>query len=98
VNESRLLRVGVEAAHAIVNEESFVADLAEGLRRVVGTDCVCIDVCRGWPQQSPSVTLAGEPGSLPATEIDKWMRLAADDDPYVQNLIATRDPRPVPHE
>jgi DNA-binding CsgD family transcriptional regulator len=91
---SRLLQLGLRAAHAIVNEQPFRTDLAEGLRRVVGADCVCIDVCSGWPVQSPSVTLAGEPGALSASEIDRWMRLSAEDDPYVANLMATRDPRP----
>ena len=94
MDESKLMRLGMRAAHAIVNQEPFLADLAEGLRRVVGADCVCIDQCREWPRQSPSVTLAGEPGAVPAAVIDKWMRLAADDDPYVAYVMATRDPRP----
>jgi DNA-binding CsgD family transcriptional regulator len=93
VDETRLLRYGLQAAHAIVNDEPFVTDLAEGLRRVVGADCVCIDICHDWRQQTPTVTLAGEPATLPPAEIDKWMRLSADD-PYVANLMATRDPRP----
>jgi DNA-binding CsgD family transcriptional regulator len=94
MDESRLLRLGLRAARAIVDEEPFRTDLAEGLRRVVGADCVCIDVCSGWPERSPSVTLAGEPGDLRAGEIDRWMRLSAEDDPYVLNLMATRDRRP----
>lgn len=94
MNGSELLRIGLRAAHAIVNDEPFRTDLAEGLRRVVGADCVCIDVCSGWPEQSPSVTLTGEPGDVPAPELDRWMRLSAADDPYIANLMTTRDPRP----
>jgi DNA-binding CsgD family transcriptional regulator len=93
VDEGRLLRCGLQAAHAIVNKEPFVDDLADGLRRTVGADCVCIDVCRDWPQRSPSVTLVGEPNALSTAEIDRWMSFSADD-PYVVNLLATRDPRP----
>jgi DNA-binding CsgD family transcriptional regulator len=93
VDEARLLRYGLQASHAIVNNEPFAADLADGLRRVVGVDCVCIDVCHDWREQRPSVTLAGEPGSLSATETDRWMRLFADD-PYIANLLATGDPSP----
>jgi DNA-binding CsgD family transcriptional regulator len=93
MDEARLLRLGLQASHAIVNNEPFAADLADGLRRVVGADCVCIDVCHNWRTQRPSVTLAGEPSTLSATEIDRWMRLYADD-PYVVNLLATGDPRP----
>lgn len=70
MDEARLLRHGLQASHVIVNNEPFAADLADGLRHVVGADCVCIDVCRDWREQRPSVTLAGEPGSLSATETD----------------------------
>jgi hypothetical protein len=38
------------------------------------------------------VTLAGEPEALSAAEIDRWKFFSADD-PYVVNLLATRDPR-----
>jgi DNA-binding CsgD family transcriptional regulator len=93
VDESRLLRYGVHAAQAIVNNEPFEVDLAEGIRRVVGADCVCIDVCRDWREKVPLVTMVGEPGTLPAAELGRWMRLYADD-PYVMNLLATRDLRP----
>jgi DNA-binding CsgD family transcriptional regulator len=93
LDEAKLLRCGLQAAHAIVNNEPFVADLAEGLRRVVGADCVCIDVCRDWRENRPSVTLAGEPNTLTEAEIDRWMALYADD-PYLVNLLATGDPRP----
>jgi DNA-binding CsgD family transcriptional regulator len=88
-----MLRYGLRAAHAIVNNEPFVAELAEGLRQVVGADCVCIDICRDWRTQRPSVTLAGEPNSLSVAEIDHWMAMN-DDDPYIVNLLATGDPSP----
>jgi hypothetical protein len=52
VNDGRLLRYRLQAARAIVNNEPFVDDLADGLRRTVGADCMCIDVCRNWPQQA----------------------------------------------
>lgn len=94
VHETGLLRLGLRTANAIINKEPFATDLAEGLRRVVGADCVCIDVCQDWPEKSPAVTLAGEPGTLSTAEINRWMRLSADDDPYVANLAATHDPRP----
>jgi DNA-binding CsgD family transcriptional regulator len=93
VDEARLLRHGLLAARAIVNNEPFVADLAEGIRRTVGVDCVCIDVCRNWRELTPSVTLAGQPNDLSVAEIDRWMGLSADD-PYLVNLLATGDPRP----
>lgn len=93
VDEVGLLRVGLEASRAIVNDEPFAAELADGLRRVVGADCVCIDVCQDWKKQRPSITLAGEPGTLSASEIDRWITLYPDD-PYVVNLLATGDPRP----
>jgi DNA-binding CsgD family transcriptional regulator len=93
MDETRLLRYGVQAAHAIVNDEPFVTDLAEGLRHVVGADCVCIDTCRGWREQRPSVTLDGEPNTLSSAEIDHWMAMNADD-PYIVNLFRTGDPRP----
>jgi DNA-binding CsgD family transcriptional regulator len=88
-----MLQSGLLAAQAIVNDEPFVAELAEGIRRAVGADCVCIDVCLDWRVRTPSVTLAGEPSTLPAAEIDRWMRLSAGD-PYIVNLLATGDPRP----
>lgn len=93
MDETRLLRCGLRAANAIVNNEPFVADLAEGLRRTVGADCVCIDVCHDWRTQAPSVTLVGEPNAVSATEIDTWMRLYADD-PYMVNLLTTGDTSP----
>jgi DNA-binding CsgD family transcriptional regulator len=93
VDETRLLRCGLRAANAIINNEPFVADLAEGLRRTVGADCVCIDVCHDWREQTPVVTLVGEPNTLSAAELDTWMRLYADD-PYIVNLLTTGDPRP----
>jgi DNA-binding CsgD family transcriptional regulator len=93
VDEAGLFRYGLLAARAIVNNEPFVADLAEGIRRTVGVDCVCIDVCPDWQAQTPSVTLAGEPHLLSTAEIDRWMRLSADD-PYLVNLLATGDPTP----
>lgn len=93
MDETRLLRYGLQAAHAIVNNEPFVADLAEGLRHVIGADCACIDICHNWRTQRPSVTLAGEPNTLSATEIDRWMAMYADD-PYMVNLLATGDPSP----
>jgi DNA-binding CsgD family transcriptional regulator len=93
VDETRLLRYGLRAAHAIVNDEPFVAELAEGLRHVVGADCVCIDICHDWRTQRPAVTLAGEPNTLSAAEIDRWMAMYADD-PYLVNLLATGDPSP----
>jgi hypothetical protein len=75
MDEARLLRYGLLAVHAIVNDESFVAD-----------------VCHDWQERTPSVTLAGEPGTLTVAEIDRWMRLSADD-LYIVNLLATGDPR-----
>jgi DNA-binding CsgD family transcriptional regulator len=93
MDEARLLRYGLQAAHAIVNNEPFVVDLAEGLRRIVGTDCVCIDICRNWRTQPPAVTLAGEPNTLSAAETDRWMAMF-ESDPYIGNLLATGDPRP----
>lgn len=93
MDEARLLRYGLQAAYAIVNDKPFVIDLADGLRRTVGADCVCIDVCRDWGEQRPSVTLAGEPNTLTPAQIDQWMALSADD-PYLVNLLATGDPRP----
>jgi DNA-binding CsgD family transcriptional regulator len=94
MDENRMLRYGLQAAHAIVNNEPFVAELAEGLRAVVGADCVCIDICPDWRTQRPAVTLAGEPNTLSAAEIDHWMAFSAEDDPYMANLLATGDPRP----
>ncbi|MEV7627823.1 helix-turn-helix transcriptional regulator [Actinoplanes sp. NPDC089786] len=94
MDDSKLLQLGLRAARSIVDEKPFVTDLAEGLRGVVGADCVCIDVCRGWPEETPVVTLAGEPGDLTASETDDWMQLSAVDDPYIMNLVATRDPLP----
>jgi DNA-binding CsgD family transcriptional regulator len=93
VDETRLLRCGLRAAHAIVNNEPFVSDLAEGLRHTIGADCVCVDICHDWPERTPLVTLAGEPNLLSVAEIDRWMAASADD-PYVVNLLATGDPRP----
>jgi DNA-binding CsgD family transcriptional regulator len=93
VDEAKLLRYGLQAAHAIVNSEPFVAELAEGLRHVVGADCVCIDICRDWRNERPSVTLAGEPSAISSAEIDRWMAMYVDD-PYIVNLLATGDPRP----
>ncbi|MFB8441546.1 LuxR C-terminal-related transcriptional regulator [Streptomyces niveus] len=93
MNEARLLRHALDAAHAIVNNKPYVEELAEGLLRVVGADCVCIDICHAWRTQTPSVTMAGEPDGLSAAEIDQWMSLSADD-PYIGNLLATSDPRP----
>ncbi len=65
MDETRLLRYGLQAAHAIVNNEPFVADLSEGLRHVIGADCVCIDICHDWRTQRPSVTLAGNQTPCP---------------------------------
>jgi DNA-binding CsgD family transcriptional regulator len=93
VDETRLLRCGLQAANAIINNEPFAADLAEGLRRTVGVDCVCVDVCHDWRKQTPVVTLSGEPDTVSASEIDTWMRLYADD-PYVVHLMTTGDTRP----
>ncbi|MFD7314028.1 response regulator transcription factor [Streptomyces sp. NPDC056730] len=93
MNEASLLRHALRAAHRIVNNEPYVEDLAEGLLRVVGADCVCIDICPAWRTRTPSVTMAGEPNGLSAGEIDQWMALSADD-PYIGNLLATSDPRP----
>jgi DNA-binding CsgD family transcriptional regulator len=93
VDESRLLRCGLRAANAIINDEPFVAELAEDLRRTVGADCVCVDVCPDWRTQTPAVTLVGEPNTVSAAELDTWMRLYADD-PYMVNLLSTGDPRP----
>ncbi|MYV54977.1 helix-turn-helix transcriptional regulator [Streptomyces sp. SID3212] len=93
MNEAHLLRHALLAAHRIVNNEPYVEDLAEGLLRVVGADCVCIDICPAWRTRTPSVTMAGEPDDLSADEIDHWMALSADD-PYIGNLLATSDPRP----
>ncbi|MBB4912800.1 helix-turn-helix transcriptional regulator [Actinophytocola algeriensis] len=93
MDEAGLLRVGLRSSQAIVNGEPFAADLADGLRRVVGADCVCIDVCHDWKVQRPSITLAGEPGTLTVGEVDRWISLYPDD-PYVVNLLATGDPRP----
>jgi DNA-binding CsgD family transcriptional regulator len=93
VNEARLLRCGLHAAHAIVNNEPFIAALAEELRQVVGADCVCVDICRDWRTQRPSVTVVGEPNALSIAEIDHWMAFN-EDDPYMVNLLATGDPRP----
>jgi len=93
MDETRLLRYGLDAAHAIVNNEPFVAELADGLRHVIGVDCVCIDICYGWRTNRPSVTMVGEPNDLSAADIDRWMALYADD-PYIVNLLATGDPRP----
>ncbi len=93
MDETRLLRCGLQAARAIVDNEPFVSDLAEGLRRAIGADCVCFDTCHDWPEQAPFVTLAGEPSALTAAEIDRWMASSVDD-PYIVNLFATRDPRP----
>ncbi|SCL26624.1 regulatory protein, luxR family [Micromonospora pallida] len=93
MNEAGLLRAALIAAHAIINNEPFVDDLAAGLLQAVGADCVCIDICRAWRTQAPSVTMAGEPDALSAGEIDQWMTLSVDD-PYVGNLLATGDARP----
>ena len=93
MDESRLLRCGLRAAHVIVNDEPFAAELAEGLRRTVGADCVCVDVCHDWRERTPVVTLSGEPDTLTTAEIDTWMRLYADD-PYVVNLMTTGDTSP----
>jgi DNA-binding CsgD family transcriptional regulator len=93
VDETRLLRCGLQAANAIINNEPFAADLAEGLRRTVGADCVCIDVCHDWREQTPLVTLAGEPNAVSPAQLDTWMRLYADD-PYMVNLFSSGDPRP----
>ncbi|GLY20975.1 helix-turn-helix transcriptional regulator [Micromonospora sp. NBRC 101691] len=93
MNEAGLLRHALKAAHAIVNNAPFVDELAAGLLQSVGADCVCIDICRSWRTQTPSVTMAGEPSALSAGEIDQWMTLSADD-PYLGNLLATGDPRP----
>jgi DNA-binding CsgD family transcriptional regulator len=93
VDETGLLRCGLQAANAIINDEPFVADLAEGLRRIIGADCVCVDVCHNWREETPEVTLAGEPNSLSAAEIDLWMSLYADD-PYMVHLLTTGDLRP----
>jgi DNA-binding CsgD family transcriptional regulator len=93
MDETRLMRYGLDAAHAIVNNEPFVTELAEGLRHVVGVDCVCVDLCHGWRTQRPSVTVVGEPDTLSVAEIDHWMALYADD-PYIVNLLATGDQRP----
>jgi DNA-binding CsgD family transcriptional regulator len=93
VDEAGLLKCGLLAARAIVNNEPYIPELAEGIRRAVGADCVCIDVCPDWQRQTPSVTLAGEPGDLTTAEIDTWMRSSADD-PYLVHLLATGDPRP----
>jgi DNA-binding CsgD family transcriptional regulator len=93
VDEARLLQHAAHAAHAIVNNEPYVAELAGGLLRGVGADTVCVDICREWRTRTPSVTMAGEHAALSTDEIDRWMALSVDD-PYLVHLLATGDPNP----
>jgi DNA-binding CsgD family transcriptional regulator len=92
VDETQLLRCGLQAAHALVRDEPFEMALAKALRRLVGADTVAVNLWRGRPHTVPSLTLAGQP-PLPAFEVEAWTRKFPEH-PYFAHLLATGDPRP----
>ena len=93
MNETALLRCGLTAARALVAGEPFERLLADGLRRIVGTDCVSVNVWHTWRHQPAVLTLSGEPQALPSSEVAAWSA-GFGSHPYFANLLATGDPRP----
>jgi DNA-binding CsgD family transcriptional regulator len=92
LDESRLLRCGLEAAEALVRNEPFEISLAEALYRIVGADSAVVNVWRGRPRAAPSLTLVGQ-SPRTASELEAWARQFAGH-PYFAHLLATGDPRP----
>ncbi|GIH19208.1 hypothetical protein Raf01_73800 [Rugosimonospora africana] len=92
MDEAALLRCGLRASNAIVNDEPFEKILTDGLRHTVGADTATITMWRHTPAGLPSMTVSGQ-DVPPQGELRAWTERFGDH-PYFAHLLTTRDPRP----